>query len=151
MDSFSYFFLFLFKWTHSAFFFSCSNLNVLWRLSIRRLSELFAELEMMKERFSKLLLGEDMSGSGKGACTSLAISNAITNLCGKFHFGAGFFLFISVFFLTRVFRVATDPTCDFSDKIPMCSYYIWTIVETRTAVSGEEINVAKRDGMACRC
>ena len=39
---------------------------------------------MMKERFAKLLLGEDMSGSGKGVCTALAISNAITNLCGKF-------------------------------------------------------------------
>lgn len=39
-------------------------------------------MEMMKERFSKLLLGEDMSGSGKGVCTALAISNAITNLCG---------------------------------------------------------------------
>lgn len=38
---------------------------------------------MMKERFSKLLLGEDMSGSGKGVGTSLAISNSITNLCGK--------------------------------------------------------------------
>lgn len=37
---------------------------------------------MMKERFAKLLLGEDMSGSGKGVCTALAISNAITNLCG---------------------------------------------------------------------
>lgn len=37
---------------------------------------------MMKERFSKLLLGEDMSGSGNGVCTALAISNAITNLCG---------------------------------------------------------------------
>ncbi|XP_038989060.1 rop guanine nucleotide exchange factor 5-like isoform X2 [Phoenix dactylifera] len=36
---------------------------------------------MMKERFAKLLLGEDMSGSGKGVCTALAISNAITNLC----------------------------------------------------------------------
>ena len=35
------------------------------------------------ERFAKLLLGEDMSGSGKGVCTALAISNAITNLCGK--------------------------------------------------------------------
>lgn len=41
---------------------------------------------MMKERFSKLLLGEDMSGSGKGVCTALAISNAITNLCGVFFF-----------------------------------------------------------------
>ncbi|KAI3992282.1 hypothetical protein MKX01_030003 [Papaver californicum] len=40
-----------------------------------------SEIEMMKERFSKLLLGEDMSGSGKGVSTALAISNAITNLC----------------------------------------------------------------------
>ncbi|XP_008785476.1 rop guanine nucleotide exchange factor 7-like [Phoenix dactylifera] len=39
------------------------------------------DIEMMKERFAKLLLGEDMSGSGKGVCTALAISNAITNLC----------------------------------------------------------------------
>lgn len=39
---------------------------------------------MMKERFSKLLLGEDMSGSGKGVCTAVAISNAITNLYGMF-------------------------------------------------------------------
>lgn len=38
---------------------------------------------MMKERFAKLLLGEDMSGSGNGVCTALAISNAITNLCGE--------------------------------------------------------------------
>ncbi|KAF8365125.1 hypothetical protein HHK36_032868 [Tetracentron sinense] len=37
-------------------------------------------LELMKERFSKLLLGEDMSGSGKGVCTAVAISNSITNL-----------------------------------------------------------------------
>lgn len=37
---------------------------------------------MMRERFSKLLLGEDMSGCGNGVCTALAISNAITNLCG---------------------------------------------------------------------
>nr|GMD95509.1 kinesin-like protein KIN-7K, chloroplastic isoform X1 [Ipomoea batatas] len=41
-----------------------------------------SEVEMMKERFSKLLLGEDMSGCGNGVCTALAISNAITNLCG---------------------------------------------------------------------
>lgn len=36
----------------------------------------------MKERFAKLLLGEDMSGGGQGVCTALAISNAITNLSG---------------------------------------------------------------------
>lgn len=41
------------------------------------------EVEMMKERFSKLLLGEDMSGCGNGVSTALAISNAITNLCGN--------------------------------------------------------------------
>ncbi|PRQ48350.1 putative PRONE domain-containing protein [Rosa chinensis] len=34
----------------------------------------------MKERFAKLLLGEDMSGRGNGVCTALAISSAITNL-----------------------------------------------------------------------
>ncbi|KAI3698864.1 hypothetical protein L2E82_42742 [Cichorium intybus] len=39
-----------------------------------------SEINMMKERFAKLLLGEDMSGGGKGVCTALAISNAITNL-----------------------------------------------------------------------
>ncbi|KAI7740082.1 hypothetical protein M8C21_001390, partial [Ambrosia artemisiifolia] len=39
-----------------------------------------AEIDMMKENFAKLLLGEDMSGGGKGVYTALAISNAITNL-----------------------------------------------------------------------
>uniref|UniRef100_A0ACD5WLP8 Uncharacterized protein n=1 Tax=Avena sativa TaxID=4498 RepID=A0ACD5WLP8_AVESA len=39
------------------------------------------EMELMKERLAKLLLGEDMSGSGKGVCTALAVSNAVTNLC----------------------------------------------------------------------
>ncbi|XP_055834210.1 rop guanine nucleotide exchange factor 1-like [Solanum dulcamara] len=39
-----------------------------------------SEVELMKERFAKLLLGEDMSGGGKGVCTAFAISNAITNL-----------------------------------------------------------------------
>lgn len=44
-------------------------------------SSFMPEMEMMKERFAKLLLGEDMSGSGRGVSTALAISNAITNLC----------------------------------------------------------------------
>ncbi|XP_060199895.1 rop guanine nucleotide exchange factor 1-like [Lycium barbarum] len=39
-----------------------------------------SEVELMKERFAKLLLGEDMSGGGQGVCTAFAISNAITNL-----------------------------------------------------------------------
>lgn len=41
-------------------------------------------MELMKERFSKLLLGEDMSGGGKGTSSALALSNAITNLSGTF-------------------------------------------------------------------
>ncbi|KAK7300544.1 hypothetical protein RJT34_11390 [Clitoria ternatea] len=45
------------------------------------ISSKISEIDAMKERFAKLLLGEDMSGSGKGVCTALAISNAITNLC----------------------------------------------------------------------
>ncbi|KAH7438110.1 hypothetical protein KP509_04G001800 [Ceratopteris richardii] len=39
-----------------------------------------SEMETMKERFAKLLLGEDLSGGGKGVSSALAISNAITNL-----------------------------------------------------------------------
>ncbi|KAL0806045.1 hypothetical protein Bca101_098536 [Brassica carinata] len=38
---------------------------------------------LMKERFSKLLLGEDNSGGGKGVCSALALSNAITNLAAS--------------------------------------------------------------------
>ncbi|WZZ38659.1 hypothetical protein YC2023_034918 [Brassica napus] len=41
-----------------------------------------SDMEMMKERFAKLLLGEDMSGGEKGVTSALALSNAITNLAG---------------------------------------------------------------------
>jgi hypothetical protein len=37
---------------------------------------------MMKERYAKLLLGEDFSGGSKGSNTALTISNAITKLSG---------------------------------------------------------------------
>ncbi|XP_019162814.1 PREDICTED: rop guanine nucleotide exchange factor 7-like isoform X2 [Ipomoea nil] len=40
------------------------------------------EIGMLKDTFSKLLLGEDMSGGGNGVSAALAVSNAITNLCG---------------------------------------------------------------------
>ncbi|KAH0888511.1 hypothetical protein HID58_050940 [Brassica napus] len=39
-----------------------------------------SDMEMMRERFAKLLLGEDMSGGEKGVTSALALSNAITNL-----------------------------------------------------------------------
>nr|GEU60006.1 Rop guanine nucleotide exchange factor 12-like [Tanacetum cinerariifolium] len=41
------------------------------------------EMEMMKEKFGKLLLGEDMSGGGKGVSSAMALSNAITNLAAS--------------------------------------------------------------------
>ena len=41
------------------------------------------EAELMKERFAKLLLGEDMSGAGNGVSSALALSNAITNLAAS--------------------------------------------------------------------
>lgn len=47
-----------------------------------------SDLDLMRERFTKLLLGEDMSGGGKGVSSALALSNAITNLAGmmiEFH------------------------------------------------------------------
>ncbi|XP_073128934.1 rop guanine nucleotide exchange factor 12 [Henckelia pumila] len=42
-----------------------------------------SDLELMKEKFTKLLLGEDMSGGGKGVSSALALSNAITNLAAS--------------------------------------------------------------------
>ncbi|XVF24975.1 hypothetical protein REPUB_Repub13aG0173500 [Reevesia pubescens] len=48
-----------------------------------REKQLLHEMEQMKERFAKLLLGEDMSGGGKGVSSALALSNAITNLAAS--------------------------------------------------------------------
>ncbi|CAO2171534.1 unnamed protein product [Urochloa humidicola] len=42
-----------------------------------------SEMDQMKEKFAKLLLGEDMSGSGKGVPSALALSNAVTNLAAS--------------------------------------------------------------------
>lgn len=41
------------------------------------------DMELMKEKFCKLLLGEDMSGGGKGVSSALALSNAITNVAAS--------------------------------------------------------------------
>uniref|UniRef100_A0A5B7AV64 Putative rop guanine nucleotide exchange factor 14 n=1 Tax=Davidia involucrata TaxID=16924 RepID=A0A5B7AV64_DAVIN len=43
----------------------------------------FSDVETMKERFAKLLLGEDITGGCKGISTALALSNAITNLAAS--------------------------------------------------------------------
>lgn len=63
---------------------SSSSVHLGWPvLKEPMLKKLDSELEMMKERFAKLLLGEDMSGSGKAVSSALTISNAITNLCAS--------------------------------------------------------------------
>ncbi|KAK6946499.1 PRONE domain, partial [Dillenia turbinata] len=54
--------------------------DVFWSEKHEKRETDLTEVEQMKERFAKLLLGEDMSGGGKGVCAALAISNAITNL-----------------------------------------------------------------------
>ncbi|GFY89831.1 rho guanyl-nucleotide exchange factor 1 [Actinidia rufa] len=53
---------------------------VVWDEKTEKEETDLSEIDLMKERFAKLLLGEDMSGGGQGVCTALAISNAITNL-----------------------------------------------------------------------
>lgn len=72
------------------FDFMCVYIDLFLLLAFNLNFGFLIEIEMMKERFAKLLLGEDMSGSGKGVCTAMGISNAITNLCGM----------ISIFFLS---------------------------------------------------
>lgn len=43
----------------------------------------FSDVETMKEKFAKLLLGEDVTGGRNGHSTALALSNAITNLAAS--------------------------------------------------------------------
>ncbi|KAK4364812.1 hypothetical protein RND71_016170 [Anisodus tanguticus] len=43
----------------------------------------FSDVETMKEKFAKLLLGEDVTGGTKGVSAALALSNAITNLAAS--------------------------------------------------------------------
>eukprot|EP00850_Spirogloea_muscicola_P007331 SM000037S13466 [mRNA] locus=s37:74563:79103:+ [translate_table: standard] len=45
----------------------------------RRKSHDMTEVEVLQERLSKLLLGEDFSGGGRGVCPALTLANAITN------------------------------------------------------------------------
>ncbi|KAG6537246.1 hypothetical protein ZIOFF_002333 [Zingiber officinale] len=42
-----------------------------------------SEMGLMKDRYAKLLLGEDMSGGGRGVSSALALSNAFTNLAAS--------------------------------------------------------------------
>ncbi|PIN26274.1 hypothetical protein CDL12_00978 [Handroanthus impetiginosus] len=43
----------------------------------------FSDIDTMKEKFAKLLLGEDITGGAKGVSTALALSNGIMNLAAS--------------------------------------------------------------------
>lgn len=45
-----------------------------------------SHVEAMKEKFAKLLLGEDTTGGSKGHSSALALSNSITKLAGMLSF-----------------------------------------------------------------
>lgn len=100
----------------------------------------------MKERFAKLLLGEDMSGGGKGVCTAVTISNAITNLYGNF-----FFLYqkeitiVERIFVAHCLRLRGLALCICAT---FCSYRIRAEIEIRASESREEGNVEKRNGLS---
>lgn len=89
---------------------------------------------MMKERFAKLLLGEDMSGGGKGVSTALAISNAITNLSGE----------------TRFLRSPSLHCVIVIVYVLQISYCVWGAMEVGAPGAAEERDVAEGDGMATK-
>ncbi|KAL9248608.1 Rop guanine nucleotide exchange factor 5-like protein [Drosera capensis] len=91
-------------------------------------SSKISEMDMMKERFAKLLLGEDMSGCGKGDLLASSLS------------------FWLVFSGSRCIENELIPITGFDP-----SDGIWAIVETRAIVFGEKIDVAKGDGVAAQC
>lgn len=101
-----------------------------------------AEMEMMKERLSKLLLGEDMSGCGNGVSTALTISNAITNLCGWYIIH----LFI-YYFIWGSIRVKSVQSCLFA-SFQWSSNPLWPTLASGTHTPGEESHVEKRDGVS---
>lgn len=77
-----------------------------------------------------------MSGSGKGVCTAVTISNAITNLYGKD---------------TKHHLVSHTAYVLVSDKLILlmiCSYSVWTESEVRAVRNGEEGIVEERNELS---
>ncbi|GER54745.1 Rop guanine nucleotide exchange factor [Striga asiatica] len=58
----------------------CLNLN---QKQKHHISARFLDIDTMKEKFAKLLLGDDVMGGARGVSTALALSNAITNLAAS--------------------------------------------------------------------
>ncbi|KAK9079943.1 hypothetical protein SSX86_001618 [Deinandra increscens subsp. villosa] len=54
-----------------------------WEQCISKEKQYSSDVEIMKEKFAKLLLGEDTTGGSKGHSTALALSNSITKLAAS--------------------------------------------------------------------
>lgn len=96
-----------------------------------------SDVETMKEKFAKLLLGEDITGGTKGVSAALALSNAITNLGGIL---PDRIIFYACFELPLY---ADLRTLKFYDLI--CSIRFWWALEVGTAAGGKKEQVAKRN------
>jgi hypothetical protein len=85
-----------------------------------------SDIENMKEKFAKLLLGDDSSGGARGVCTALALSNAITNLSGIFHY-----IKSNLYYVENLFHVL-----DHDNKRQLCdgSHCFWRTLEAGTIV-----------------
>ncbi|KAL6001794.1 hypothetical protein ACLOJK_041772, partial [Asimina triloba] len=62
---------------------ACNSPREVWSREKVAYSVQLSDVEAMKERFAKLLLGEDVSGGCKGHSSALALSNAITSLAAS--------------------------------------------------------------------
>lgn len=100
------------------------------------------EMDMMKERFAKLLLGEDMSGGGKGVSSALALSNALTNLAGMPPHAT----------ITISHSISSKTLSLDNISYQSChSFGFWRTEEARANVGGEEGEVEEGGGVARLC
>ncbi|MFS8005415.1 putative PRONE domain, Rop guanine nucleotide exchange factor [Helianthus anomalus] len=99
----------------------------------------------MKQRFAKLLLGEDMSGSDNGVSTVITVSNAITNLYGTH--------FLSDVLMICTLRRAITYACSLNSEKKMmwkremncllsfCDYIVEFIPTSQSLQNGKAIDV----------
>lgn len=123
--------------------------NVIWSVLMKvsidfSFSTFGADMELMKERFAKLLLGEDMSGGGKGVSSALALSNAITNLAGIYN-GKRIAVAKIKCLMIKILTPVLHLFCVFQYK---CSIYFRRTKETRADAPGEKSKMEKRNQLA---
>ena len=107
----------------------------------------FSDVEAMKEKFAKLLLGEDVSGGRNGIGSALAISNAITNLAGMYTVclhGISIKRSSSFMFPCPPFSLMN---CETDCEVNLYSNHFRRVVEIGTVARRNEDEVEKRDGL----